>query len=79
MTENWQVFHTYVKDSDDKVDQISIDEQNRRYVLDRNVSDLVIDSESEGGNCINSIDVSRFVFEIIVEAVREKGFTELKE
>ena len=79
MTENWQVFHTYVKDSDDKVDQISIDEQNRRYVLDRNVSDLVIDSESEGGNCINSIDVSRFVFEIIVEAVREKGFKELKE
>ncbi len=79
MTENWQVFHTYVKDSDDKVDQISIDEQNRRYVLDRNVSDLVIDSELEGGNCINSIDVSRFVFEIIVEAVREKGFKELKE
>ena len=79
MTENWQVFHTYVKDSDDKVDQISIDEQNRRYVLDRNVSDLVIDSESEGGNCINSIDVSRFVFEIIVEAVREKRFKELKE
>ena len=47
MTENWQVFHTYVKDSDDKVDQISIDEQNRCYVLDRNVSDLVIDSEDE--------------------------------
>lgn len=79
MIKNWQIFHTYVDGSEDRVDQISIDEHNKRYILDKNISDLATDSVDKDGNYIYSIDVSRFIFEIIVDAVKQKGFKELKE
>lgn len=58
------------------VDQISIDKVNKRYILDIDAYDLVTDGYDTENNQVNSTYVSRFIFDIIVEGVKQSGFKE---
>ena len=77
----WELFHTdaQVKGRDDRVDQVSIDRFNKRYVLDINISDMSIDGWDDYYEPIDSLDVSRAVFDIIVEGLRLNGYVRFGE
>lgn len=60
------------------VDQISIDKVNKRYILDIDANDLVTDGYDGEMNEVNSMYVSRFIFDIIVQGIKERGFKEAK-
>ena len=60
------------------VDQISIDKVNKRYILDIDTNDLVTDGYDGEMNEVNSMFVSRFIFDIIVQGIKERGFKEAK-
>ena len=66
----------YTKSLNDKelVDQIYIDGKSKRYILDIDVSDLVTDGYDEDYNPIDSTYVSRTVFDIIVEGIKQKKY-----
>ena len=74
---DWEMFYTHAagapKDSD-LVDQVSIDETNKRYILDINAMDLITEGIDQKGNEINSFYVSRLVFDIIIEGLEQRGF-----
>jgi len=72
----WEMFYTKSKNDDDLVDQISIDVRNKRYILDIDVSDLATDGYDDADNAINSVYVSRDVFDILVSGMKQKNFTE---
>ena len=74
----WEMFYTHSKGNDELVDQISIDEKNKRYRLEINAVDMITDGEDGFGNEIVSWYVSRLVFDIIVHGIKDKGFIELK-
>lgn len=74
----WEMFYTRSKGNNELVDQISIDKNNKRYVLDVDAVDMITDGEDGFGNEIVSWYVSRLVFDIIVQGVKDKGFIELK-
>lgn len=74
----WEMFYTDSKNNEDLVDQISIDADNKRYVLDIDAEDWVTDGEDENGNEIYSNYVSRYMFDLILKAIKENGFVELK-
>ena len=59
------------------VDQISIDKVNKRYILDIDANDLVTDRYDGEMNEVNSMFVSRFIFDIIVQGIKERGFKEV--
>ena len=60
------------------VDQVSIDEVNKEYLLETGDSFLITDGFLQGGFELRSLDVSRLVFDIIVEGIKERGFKEAK-
>ena len=70
----WEMFYTESKGNDELVDQISIDEKNKRYMLEINAHDEVTDGYDEKGNEVVSWYVSRLVFDIIVKGIEERGF-----
>lgn len=76
----WEMFYTVVKkprgDSRWIVDQIRIDDANKRYILELGKPDDVTDGLDCYGHEIYSTGVSRIVFDIILNGVREKGFKE---
>ena len=76
-SEDWEDFYVYV--DDENVDYIMVNTKKKKYVLYRNVSDLITDSVNEDGEYTNCMSVSREIFEIIVEGVKERKFTQLKE
>lgn len=78
LTNDWEMFYTESKKDDELVDQISIDSVNKRYILDLNANSLVTDGCDKAGNEINSIYVSRFVFDLICEGVKNKEFKKVR-
>ena len=76
---NWEMFYTTSNNNEDLVDQISIDVQNKRYILDIDADIYVTDSVDENDNYTFSKDVSRFIFDLILKSIKEICFIELKE
>ena len=77
LIKDWEMFYTdaiNATEDNNLVDQISIDKVNKRYVLDIDAADLVTDGYDEAGDAINSTYVSRLVFDIIVEGLKQHGF-----
>ena len=76
LIDKWDVFCAESKDNDIDIDQISIDERNKRFVLDVGGSELLTDELEEmipeGSTC-----VSRFIFDLVLNGVKAKRFTEL--
>ena len=58
------------------VDQVSIDEVNKEYLLETGDSFQITDGFLQGGFELRSLDVSRLVFDIIVQGIKERGFKE---
>lgn len=75
---NWEMFYTTSKKDEERVDQVSIDVANKRYVLEINAKDEVTDGYDEFGEEINSVFVSRFVFDLIINGLKNSGFKEVK-
>ena len=81
LAKDWEMFYTDSHKSSEEeylVDQISIDKVNKRYILDIDADDLVTDGYDSYMNEINSMYVSRFIFDIIVQGIKERGFKEAK-
>jgi hypothetical protein len=75
------MFYTKVlgsNEDEDLVDQVSIDEVNKEYLLETGDSFQITDGILPGGYELNSIYVSRLVFDIIVQGIKERGFKEAK-
>jgi len=74
----WEMFYTEAKSGDDNlVDQISINNRNKRYLLEIETNYMATDGYDEVLVPISSKYVSRFLFEMIVEGVKNKGYKEL--
>ena len=81
LVKDWEMFYTHSNKSSEEdclVDQISIDKVNKRYIFDIDANDIVTDGYDSEMNEINSIYVSRLVFDIIVQGIKECGFKEAK-
>ena len=76
--EKWEMFYTISKNNEDLVDQLSIDVKNKRYILDLDANMLVTESVDENDNYYFSTHVSRFIFDLILNSIKEKGFVEFK-
>ena len=79
LAKDWEMFYTDSHKSSKEeylVDQISIDKVNKRYIFDIDADDRVTDGYDYKMNEINSIYVSRLVFDIIVQGIKERGFKE---
>ena len=76
--DKWEMFYTKSNNSADFIDQISIDVENKRYILDLDADIAVTDSVDEEDNYTNSIEVGRFIFDLIIKSIKEMGFVELK-
>lgn len=74
--EKWEMFYTDSKNNEDLVDQISIDTKNKRYILDIDADIIVTDGEYEDGTEIYSLYISRYMFDLIVEEIKNRGFVE---
>ena len=77
---NCEIFYTVSRkatDKDDLVDQISIDKDRKEYFLQENEDCNITDGYLPGGYEINSLYVSRLIFDIIVEGVKNAGFKEV--
>jgi len=74
LVKDWEMFYTDSKNNEDLVDQVSIDKANKRYVLDIDADILVTDGYDEEMNEVESFYVSRFIFDIIIDALKQKGF-----
>lgn len=78
---NWERFYTDTKGQngeEELVDQISIDVVNKVYVLCQGFSDEITDGEDEFGNEICSIYVSREIFDILLQGIKEKGYNQAR-
>ena len=78
---NCEMFYTAVVCSNEDetlVDQVSIDEVNKEYLLETGDSFQITDGFLQGGFELRSLDVSRLVFDIIVQGLKERGFKEAK-
>ncbi len=74
-----EIFYTNSSETTEEerlVDQISIDKDSKEYLLQKNEDERITDGCLPGGYEINSIYVSRFIFDIIVEGVKQSGFKE---
>ena len=74
--EKWEMFYTNSKNNEDLVDQISIDTKNKRYILDIDADIIVTDGEYEDGTEIYSLYISRYMFDLIVAEIKNRGFVE---
>lgn len=77
LVKDWEMFHTdAINATEDNylVDQISIDKANKRYVIDIGETYSVTDGYDEAGDPVDSTHVSRLVFDIIVEGLKQRGF-----
>lgn len=82
MIKKWEIFYTDSLNSDfendeELVDQILIDSLNKRYILNKDADILVTDSIDEFGNEDYSMYISRFMFDLILEGLKNKGFKEV--
>ena len=76
--ENCEMFYTEAIDSndDDLVDQISIDKVNKEFLLQTGDMYVISDGFFPSGREVSSWHVSRLVFDIIVQGIKEGGFKE---
>lgn len=75
LIDQWNVFRA-VSDKNKKcLDQISIDELNKRFILDIEAVDYFTEDCEDWYRFSDS--VSRFVFDLILDGIKEKGFTQL--
>ena len=74
LDDGWEKFYTDSKIKKDRVDEISIDIKNRRYILYLN-EDITI---TDGEDSVEASYVSRFIFEIILNGITNLGFVEVK-
>lgn len=78
VTKDWEMLYTDSKKDEDKVDQISIDVRNKRFVLDIDANMMVTDGYWDDGETeVVSYYVSRFLFDLVVEGLKDRGFKEL--
>ena len=79
LVKDWEMFYTDTIGRKDEfvVDQVSIDVANKRFVLDIGADGIVTDGYDEEMNEVGSNYVSRFVFDLIIEGLRQKGFKEV--
>ena len=78
VTKDWEMLYTDSKKDEDKVDQISIDVRNKRFVLDIDADMMVTDGYWDDGETeVVSYYVSRFLFDLVVEGLKDRGFKEL--
>ena len=76
---NCEMFYTAAVGSNEDealVDQVSIDEVNKEYLLETGDSFQITDGFLQGGFELRSLDVSRLIFDIIVQGIKERGFKE---
>lgn len=73
-----ELFYTDSKTNEDLVDQIKIDVANKTFVMYINADINITDGEDENGEEIYSLYVSRFVFDLIVQGVKEKDFKQIE-
>lgn len=78
LVKDWEMFYTDSLVNEDLVDQLSVDVANKRYVLDVGAEIWATDGYDEDDDEICSNYVSRFVFNIIVEGLKQKGFVLIK-
>lgn len=75
--DNWTAFRAVSNKKEKCLDQISIDELNKRFILDIGAVDYLTDDYEDWYQLRDSTYVSRFVFDLIVDGIKEKGFKEL--
>ena len=76
--ETYERFYTNSLKDANLVDQIEIDTLNKNYRLLIDELDCIVDGEDENGEDIISFPVSRFIFDAIVNGVKNGGFTEVE-
>lgn len=75
MLVKWEMLYTDSKVDEDLVDQVSIDMENKRYVLDIDADMCITDDTDENGEPFAcSYYVSRKLFDFIITALNEQGF-----
>lgn len=85
MYETWEVFYTEANEpdgslsNDEWVDMLYIDVERKRYVLDRHILEMNTDGYYEDATEVVSHCISKTLFEIMVEAIQNKGFRRLVE
>ncbi len=72
----WEMFYTHSKNNEDLVDQISINTKKKRFILDIDISNLATDGYDDADDPIDSIYISREMFEIIVLGIKQKNYKE---
>lgn len=70
--DNWTVFRANSNKSEKCLDQISIDELNKRFILDIGAVDYLTDNYEDWYQLRDSSYVSRFVFDLILEGLKKK-------
>ena len=81
LSKMWEMFYTDAKNQNQEeglVDQISIDTVNKTYILDEEALDMNTDGWDEEGNEINSVYVSREIYDIILQGLKLKGYKQVK-
>jgi len=65
--------------NDEWVDMLYIETERKRYVLDRHILEMNTDGYYEDATEVVSHYISKTLFEIMVEAIQNKGFRKLVE
>ena len=76
---DYSTYEDFYKDIAIKMDAIKIDDYYDSSTFEYNANICVTDSVDENDNYTHSVFVSRFIFDIILKSVKEKGFMEMKE
>jgi hypothetical protein len=77
---NWEMIYTEA-DSDDEflVDNLTIDMENKRYILDISVDGCITDSIDENGEPYGcSSYVSKKLFNFVLQALKDANFKQAK-
>ena len=79
--ESVQTFYTiaYIdKDGWEYVNILEVDFENKTYSLCKNQDSMILGGEDEYGNTIYETYIEPIIFEIIIEGIQKRGFTEIQ-
>lgn len=82
MLNDFEIFYKYDTKSltgFGKVSIVYIDSKRKRYILSENVDERNIDNSDEDGNEYYSIEVSKEVFEMLVNGVISNNYEKIEE
>jgi hypothetical protein len=83
MEDKWEMFYTHTaggkRDDYSYVDMLSINMTNKRYILDVHTDIRNTDGENEDGTCDECYYISRGIFDILLDGLKQRGFKEFKE